>query len=100
MLLFLLREASPRKFPLECLYAELLLRGRLLLEELRRAEGHALAALAQLCSREDGSGAEFKQTVVITGASRGIGLEFARQLLQAGGYRVVATCRRPGFISY
>ena len=42
-----------------------------------------------------GSGAEFKQTVVITGASRGIGLEFARQLLQAGGYRVVATCRRP-----
>ena len=42
-----------------------------------------------------GSGAEFKQTVVITGASRGIGLEFARQLLQAGGYRVVATCRQP-----
>ncbi|MEB3321357.1 MAG: SDR family oxidoreductase [Synechococcaceae cyanobacterium] len=33
-------------------------------------------------------------TVVITGANRGIGLEFCRQL-QARGDRVVATCRTP-----
>ena len=33
--------------------------------------------------------------VLVTGANRGIGLEFARQLL-ARGDRVVATCRHPG----
>lgn len=33
-------------------------------------------------------------TVLITGASRGIGLEFARQYA-AGGWRVIATCRQP-----
>jgi len=33
-------------------------------------------------------------TVLITGASRGIGREFARQY-EAGGWRVVATCRDP-----
>jgi NAD(P)-dependent dehydrogenase (short-subunit alcohol dehydrogenase family) len=33
--------------------------------------------------------------VLLTGANRGIGLEFARQLLAAGD-RVVATCRHPG----
>lgn len=32
--------------------------------------------------------------VLITGASRGLGLEFARQYL-AGGWRVIATCRDP-----
>ncbi len=32
---------------------------------------------------------------LVTGASRGLGLELARQLL-AGGSRVVATCRHPG----
>ena len=40
------------------------------------------------------TGGDFK-LAVITGASRGLGLEFTRQLLQAGGYRVVATCRQP-----
>ncbi len=34
-------------------------------------------------------------TVMITGASRGIGLEFARQYA-ADGWRVLATCRDPG----
>lgn len=34
-------------------------------------------------------------TALITGASRGLGREFARQY-QAGGWRVVATCRDPG----
>jgi NAD(P)-dependent dehydrogenase (short-subunit alcohol dehydrogenase family) len=31
----------------------------------------------------------------VQGASRGLGLEFARQLLQRQGQEVVATCRRP-----
>jgi NAD(P)-dependent dehydrogenase (short-subunit alcohol dehydrogenase family) len=34
------------------------------------------------------------RTVLITGANRGLGLEFARQYAQAG-WRVFATCRRP-----
>jgi len=34
-------------------------------------------------------------TALITGAGRGLGREFARQY-QAGGWRVVATCRDPG----
>ncbi len=33
-------------------------------------------------------------TVLITGASRGLGLEFARQYA-ADGWRVIATCRQP-----
>lgn len=35
------------------------------------------------------------RNAVVTGANRGIGLEFARQWL-ARGERVIATCRRPG----
>ncbi len=34
-------------------------------------------------------------TILITGAGRGLGLEFARQYAQAG-WRVIATCRLPG----
>jgi NAD(P)-dependent dehydrogenase (short-subunit alcohol dehydrogenase family) len=34
-------------------------------------------------------------TVFITGASKGLGLEFARQYAHAG-WRVIATCRNPG----
>jgi len=35
-----------------------------------------------------------KRTVLITGANRGLGLEFARQYL-ADGWHVIATCREP-----
>lgn len=34
-------------------------------------------------------------TVIVTGANRGIGLEFAKQYA-AAGWRVIATCRDPG----
>ena len=37
-------------------------------------------------------------TVLITGANRGLGLEFARQYL-AGGWQVYAACRDPGSAS-
>ena len=39
-----------------------------------------------------------KQTVVVTGANRGLGLAFVRQLL-ARGDRVIASCRTPGTAS-
>ncbi|MRI34034.1 Short chain dehydrogenase [Endozoicomonas sp. OPT23] len=35
-----------------------------------------------------------KETAVITGANRGLGLEFVRQMLNSG-YKVIATCRQP-----
>src|SRR3546814_894781 len=35
------------------------------------------------------------RTCLVTGANRGLGLEFTRQLLAAGAH-VVATCRQPG----
>ena len=35
------------------------------------------------------------QTVLITGAGRGIGLELARQYLADAGWRVIACCRQP-----
>ena len=36
-----------------------------------------------------------QRTVLVTGASRGIGLGLVRELLQAGGCTVLATCRDP-----
>ena len=38
-------------------------------------------------------------TVMITGANRGIGLEFTRQYA-ADGWQVLATCRNPIPVSY
>ena len=38
--------------------------------------------------------AEEQKTVLITGANRGLGLEFARKF-QARGYRVIGTARDP-----
>ena len=35
------------------------------------------------------------QRVLVTGANRGLGLEFVQQLL-ARGTRVIAACRQPG----
>lgn len=35
------------------------------------------------------------QTILITGANRGIGLELTKQFLQAGGARIFAACRQP-----
>ena len=37
---------------------------------------------------------EGESTVLITGANRGLGLEFARQYAQSG-WNVIASCRRP-----
>lgn len=34
-------------------------------------------------------------TVLVTGANRGLGLEFARQYAAAAGWQVIATCRAP-----
>lgn len=42
-----------------------------------------------------GAGAAAPRRCLVTGANRGLGLEFTRQLL-AGGDRVIATCRAPG----
>jgi len=36
-----------------------------------------------------------KPTILITGANRGLGLEFSRQYA-AGGWNVIASCRQPG----
>ena len=36
-----------------------------------------------------------RRTVLVTGANRGIGLEFARQY-HAAGWRVIGTARDPG----
>lgn len=41
-----------------------------------------------------GNGYPIMKTVLITGANRGLGLEFAKQY-QADGWEVVACCRNP-----
>jgi len=55
------------------------------------------ALLAFVLAAQAGWSAEFKDdasTVLITGANRGIGLEFVRQY-GAAGWNVIATCRTP-----
>lgn len=50
-----------------------------------------LAAVASLAAVAGDNGA----TALVTGANRGLGLEFARQL-KAGGFQVIGTARKPG----
>ena len=47
---------------------------------------------------QDGTSSGAPGTVLITGANRGLGLEFVRQYA-AGGWRVIATARDPGAAS-
>ncbi len=57
----------------------------------------SLAALISNCATAPLSGPAFdpqSPTVLITGANRGLGLEFARQYAEAG-WNVIATCRNP-----
>lgn len=51
-------------------------------------------ALALLAPASGAAPVETPATVLITGSSRGIGLEFARQYAERG-WRVIATCRDP-----
>mmetsp|Transcript_20421 Transcript_20421/g.28292 ORF Transcript_20421/g.28292 Transcript_20421/m.28292 type:complete len:234 (-) Transcript_20421:147-848(-) len=39
------------------------------------------------------------QTVLVTGSNRGLGLEFVKQLLESGSWRVIASCRTPSTAS-
>jgi NAD(P)-dependent dehydrogenase (short-subunit alcohol dehydrogenase family) len=55
----------------------------------------ALLAAASLLAPAHARAAEAPPTVLVTGANRGIGLEFVRQY-SAKGWRVIATARDPG----
>ena len=57
----------------------------------------AVAALlgVQTAASADDTAAEGAHTVLVTGANRGLGLEFARQYKEAG-WKVIGTARKPG----
>jgi NAD(P)-dependent dehydrogenase (short-subunit alcohol dehydrogenase family) len=55
----------------------------------------ALSTLVPSDSRADDLAAMSERTVLITGANRGLGLEFARQYKEAG-WQVIGTARKPG----
>lgn len=55
----------------------------------------ALTILPAADARAATSAADSARTVLITGANRGLGLEFARQYKEAG-WRVIGTARKPG----
>ena len=55
----------------------------------------ALFIIHPAAARADESGAATTGTVVVTGANRGLGLEFARQYKEAG-WQVIGTARDPG----
>jgi NAD(P)-dependent dehydrogenase (short-subunit alcohol dehydrogenase family) len=57
--------------------------------------GVLLACLGPLPANADDHGAAATGTVLVTGANRGLGLEFARQYIDAG-WTVIGTARRPG----
>ena len=53
-----------------------------------------IATALQLATSQPSFAADEQKTVLITGANRGLGLEFARQF-SSKGYRVIATARNP-----
>lgn len=56
--------------------------------------GFLFASVVPLSAMADGHSAEGAHTVLITGANRGLGLEFARQY-EAAGWTVIGTARSP-----
>jgi NAD(P)-dependent dehydrogenase (short-subunit alcohol dehydrogenase family) len=54
----------------------------------------ALTTLTSAASAADETGAAVARTVLVTGANRGLGLEFARQYKEAG-WQVIGTARNP-----
>lgn len=56
--------------------------------------GLATAAISSSANAQLGTGGRVMPTVLITGANRGLGLEFVRQY-QARKYKIIATARKP-----
>ncbi|MGJ8633039.1 MAG: SDR family NAD(P)-dependent oxidoreductase, partial [Luteolibacter sp.] len=56
--------------------------------------GLAVASMAGMASAAEEENAKDQLTVLITGANRGLGLEFAKKF-EAEGYEVIGTARKP-----